>query len=303
MHDIIRIINTEDLPKGADAADLTMDDVVGRYNESLLKKFVRPKDIDKYLEGNKLPHSNSYYKSMDSIGLLPNSGVVVISGRPGHGKSSLMRNMALRKALNGERVVYITYEFCQEEEALNFASTLGDRQRVLDMLGENLLISHELQNIEEIQALANNSYFKGATFFIDYIQKIPSTSFRGDSIGSEAQIRYICNILNEIAIKNNILLVTGSQLTQSRDGSPIQDVVKGARAVEEVASVLLRVWRHNINEGSMLHDMLFKVGNADFTIDVLKNRRGNTSGRIGLYIKEGIILLDRAEIENEDFIL
>ena len=123
--------------------------------------------------------------------------------------------------------------------------------------------------------------FADSVAFIDYIQKVPSAAFSGDSTGSEGHIRHVCNILNDIAISNNVLIITGSQLTQSKDGAPTQDVVKGAKAIEEVASVLLRIWRHNVSEASALHDLLFKKGNADFVIDVRKNRRGQSNIRIG----------------------
>jgi hypothetical protein len=83
-------------------------------------------------------------------------------------------------------------------------------------------------------------------------------------------------------------------LTQSVN-SALQDSVKGAKAIEEVASVLLRIWRHNINEASALNDQMFKYKNFDFTIDVLKNRRGKTNRRLGMMTQQGTILLDESE--------
>lgn len=310
----IRLVNTKHLGVGQDAADLTDDEVIQTYdhvntNNRLLSKFISKSDTLSALKGDVGGSSTSYYKTLDDFISLPTSGIVVIAGRPGHGKSSLMRNLALRKALEGDKVVYITYEFSQQEEVLNFASVLQGRavkvddalsgtniafEKIGDLLGVNLFISHELRNIEDIRDALLTPELKGSAVFIDYIQKIPSSEFKGESIGSEAQIRYVCNVLNDIVITNNILIVTGSQLTQSVN-SALQDSVKGAKAIEEVASVLLRIWRHNINEASALNDQMFKYKNFDFTIDILKNRRGKTNRRLGMMTQQGTILLDESE--------
>lgn len=314
----IRLVSVDGLHKGADAADLTPDEVVSRVVEaqneySPLDNFASLEEFESFLNKDVQASSTTYFNNIDKVAPFPATGVVVIAGRPGHGKSSLMRNIALRKALAGEKVVYVSLEFSQNKEILNFISTYERRpvsidesrgtegyRKIVPLLKKNLLITHKLQNIEQICASLSSESFRGATLVLDYVQKIGSSSSKAEGAGSEAQIRAVCNALNKLVIDNDLLILLGSQLTQAADRSPVFDVVKGGRTIEEVASVVLRIWRHGISEMSSLNDMGFAKGSYNFTIDVLKNRESPAGSRIGLYTVGGLSLADDRNKEIKD---
>lgn len=310
MSQHIKLVSVDGLPVGADAADLSPGEVVDRVQHaaaeySVLDYFTSAEEFDDYLTEDKSATSKTYFKNIDSVSPFPATGVVVIAGRPGHGKSSLMRNIALRKALNGEKVVYLSYEFSQEKEVCNFITTLtgraleredmkssGEYKTIKSLLRSNLLISHKVQSLEQIESVLSKEEFRGATIFIDYIQKVYSTTLKSESPGSESMIRVACNALNRLVLDNDQLIIMGSQLTQAVDKSPVFDVVKGGRSIEEVASMLLRIWRHNVSSSSALNDMVFAKGSYDFTMEVLKNRERPSGERLGLYVTGGIGLSD-----------
>jgi replicative DNA helicase len=306
----IKLVHTTEFPKGYDAADLSPDEVLNKVQESLesspvMDQFISGEDFDKLSKNVDEGQSLTHFNNIDSRAPFPLTGVVVVAGRPGHGKSSLMRNIALRKALNGDKVVYLSYEYSQHNEVLNFISLYEKRnvswgevettpgyKKIKSLLKRNLFISHKISSIEQIKSVLSKDSLRGSTVFLDYIQKIGSSDSRSDPAGSEPQIRAICNTLNSLVIENELLIVAGSQLTQSTERSPAFDVVKGGRTIEEVSSLLLRIWRHNVSISSSLNDMMFALDDYDFTIDVLKNRESTSGDRIGLYTAHGIGLSD-----------
>jgi replicative DNA helicase len=229
---------------------------------------------------------------------------IVIGGRPGTGKTALMLTEAWQAAVRGERVVFFSLEmsaqemavrlfcihtkteneifkdkqkagenFAQFEIFLQFLSSIGDKFVLYDRVGISADYISRIVSYENRQGSLDRVY-------VDYIQLLnhPNKSV----INPEQVISYNSTLLKQIAMRENIVVIAGSQL--SREGEkqnfsssgvsrkPQLIDLRGSGSLEQDGNVVLFTYRaelYNITEDEQGRDTE-GIG----TILVRKNRSG-----------------------------
>jgi len=175
--------------------------------------------------------------------------VLLISGEPGIGKSTLLLQVASEIAKRGKKVLYIS-----GEEAENQIYVRGKR---INALSDNLFILSET-NLERILAILERE--KPDFVIIDSIQTVQSD--RLDSIaGSVSQIKEASGKLVDVAKKLGIPLVIVGQITK-------EGTIAGPKILEHLVDSVAYF------EG--------EKGHAYRVLKIIKNRFGST-GEIAVF--------------------
>ena len=201
----------------------TLEDIVLPYEDEDISKQVFPTGIS----------------SLDEMVQMRRTNFVVIAARASIGKSLFMINQALHNAASGNKTLYVSLEESDIElkKRMLIHIGAGDKDKYKS-INENLIIftpSNASPNsvLDEIARQVKDKDIK--LVFIDYIQlmKYPGMS-DWDSL------RSLTRDLKLFAIKNNILLVTASQLKREVEytGSNLASLY-GSSTIEADANVVI----------------------------------------------------------------
>lgn len=181
-------------------------------------------------------------------------GVILISGDPGIGKSTLLLQIS-DSDFNGKNVIYISGE--------ESTSQIKLRAKRLNVVCRTLKLS-SLNRLEEILGGLEMEKEKTALIIIDSIQTIYSENIDGNS-GSMSQIKYCAQKLIEFAKREHIAIIIVGHVT--KDGA-----IAGPKILE-----------HSVDT------VLYFEGERNYSFRVLrsmKNRFGPTD-ELGIFeIKE-----------------
>ncbi len=169
--------------------------------------------------------------------------IVLLSGEPGIGKSTLIAAMASDYAKNKNSVLYISGE--------ESASQLKTRFNRLNSTAENIRFL-EMVSLEKVVATIEKE--KPAIVIIDSIQTVHSASV-DSSQGSPTTVRYAASVFMELAKRTNTSIVLIGQVT--KDGS-----VAGPKTLEHIVDVVVSL------EGDASHT--YRI------LEAKKNRFGAT---------------------------
>lgn len=147
--------------------------------------------------------------------------MILISGEPGIGKSTLIIQSANSIALNNGAVLYVSGEESEEQVKLR-------ADRVCENLSDNLLIFPET-NIESVLAACEQT--KPKFLVIDSIQTMYSEGLDNTS-GSITQIRACSNILMKYAKTNNVPVFIVAHVNKSGD-------LAGPKTIEHMVDCVL----------------------------------------------------------------
>ncbi len=209
------------------------------------------KPITDIREENNLSRLSTGFKNLDEAfysGFV-NGQVILLSGEPGIGKSTLLLQVAYNIAVNGKKVLYIS-----GEEAVNQIYLRGKR---LNAISENLYILSEtnLDNILSAIEKLNPDFL-----IIDSIQTVYSSRLESVA-GSVSQVRECSGRLTEIAKQKGIATVLVGQIT--KEGS-----IAGPKILEHLVDTVAYF------EGER--------GQAYRVLKIIKNRFGAT-GEIAVF--------------------
>lgn len=177
------------------------------------------------------------------------SGVVLLGGEPGAGKSTLSLKIAESFAKSGERVLYAS-----GEESVTQISLRAQRMGITDT---NISLVHT-SSLEEI--LGHIEQSKPGLFIVDSLQAVASSSLTG-TLGSIQQSREAAHVLNQTAKSVGSKAVLISQITKGGEFA-------GPEAIQHIVDVLMLL------EGSKDSPLKF--------LRTVKNRFGTTD-EIGLF--------------------
>ena len=208
---------------------------IGRKQFQTLEDIVLPSE-DEDISKQVFPTGIS---SLDEMVQMRRTNFVVIAARASIGKSLFMINQALHNAVSGNKTLYVSLEESDIElkKRMLIHIGAGDKDKYKS-INENLIIftpSNASPNsvLDEIARQVKDQDIK--LVFIDYIQlmKYPGMS-DWDSL------RSLTRDLKLFAIKNNILLVTASQLKREVEytGSNLASLY-GSSTIEADANVVI----------------------------------------------------------------
>ena len=209
------------------------------------------KPITHITESDVTDRISTGFNNLDTAldGGIINGQVVLISGEPGIGKSTLLLQIAYNIANHKKKVVYIS-----GEEGLNQIYLRGKR---LNTLSENLYIYSET-NLESIISTVES--IKPNFLIIDSIQTLYSSKLESIA-GSVSQVREVSGKLTYMAKEMNIPIFIVGQIT--KEGS-----IAGPKILEHIVDTVLYF------EGER--------GQAYRVLRVVKNRFGAT-GEIAVF--------------------
>ena len=147
--------------------------------------------------------------------------MILISGEPGIGKSTLIIQSANSIALNNGTVLYVSGEESEEQVKLR-------ADRVCENLSDNLLIFPET-NIESALAVCEQT--KPKFLVIDSIQTMYSEEL-DNTAGSITQIRACSNLLMKYAKTNNVPIFIVAHVNKSGD-------LAGPKTIEHMVDCVL----------------------------------------------------------------
>lgn len=219
--------------------------------------------------------------------------LVIIAGRPGHGKTALAGTIAVNVALKGKRVLMFSMEMSREELLGRFVSRLGgisgdklkkpndmskdEWDRYIKGLNEvsKLPITINSQGAltpSEVANISTRSKGKDGIdlVVIDYLQ-LMSSGNRADSRVNE--ISYITRSLKNLAVKLKVPIILLSQLSRANDKEnrpPRLTDLRDSGSIEQDANTVLLIHR----ESSISDDMkTLELTNKTF-VNIAKQRDG-----------------------------
>lgn len=180
--------------------------IVSRLSEISIK------DKERYTTGS---------QEMDRVlggGLVPGS-LVLVGGDPGIGKSTLLLQICDKVSIPGD-ILYVT-----AEESLSQVKMRGNR---LGVNKEQILMMAETDFSSIHDYIEKN---KPGTVIIDSIQTVFSSEI-SSSPGSVSQVRYITNLLMQIAKKTGVTVIIVGHVTK-------EGTIAGPKVLEHMVDTVL----------------------------------------------------------------
>ena len=307
----IKMLSVSHLEPGADIADeISKEDYIRCFQEAteIESKSPRsPMSWDQIRAQNEF--LNKYkltgFDVIDAHVQLPPSGVFVVEGRTGHGKSAFAINLADNFIKAGHRVVVLSYEMPASRifgrfvrinnPELATADSLMD-EHIPEYLSEALRTgqleiydqSAQFKSADLISLLDSPEY-NGALVVIDYLQIVPMSGNRFEK--HEAIKEQLMDPLRVIANNHGFLVAALSQLTPNY-GSPELDSPRECRDIHMSAEMVLRVW----NRDSFAVHPIYDFAKNNYTVHVVKNRDGEANMVFDCELQKGASVTPKALI-------
>lgn len=189
--------------------------------------------------------------------------LIILAGRPGMGKTTLMLNIAEKLARKDINVGIISLEMTGKPLVLKLVQRYWDfnlMKNIKNLSQEELnRVAEQLREFQELpifisdrfstkieSVLSSLNYFINVhgikVFFIDYLQLIRA------KIGNRVEeLGYITRLLKEFAVENNVSIFLGSQLNRNveyrEDKMPSLADLRESGAIEQDADVVVMLYR------------------------------------------------------------
>ncbi|MEM3827645.1 MAG: replicative DNA helicase [Conexivisphaerales archaeon] len=239
---------------------------------------------DRTFEKKNFSFIQTGYEAVDAVGLFSRGELSVIGGRPSKGKTAFLINLFYRFIQNNYRVLFFTYETSPNVifERM-FAISSGIKYRNIRM---GLLSESEYQHlVETVSSIYDKKdyfsvlnvdleeipthvkEFKPDIILLDYIQVVRTQRNFKKRL---EEIDYIIDFLKNLAVKNNLLLISTSQLNREAEKLNMQYgeytlmALRESGKIEQVADTV-----------SFIQDDRSKDSNPTTKyLDIKKNREG-----------------------------
>ena len=208
------------------------------------------------------------------FGIVPGS-VILLSGDPGIGKSTILLQIALTLCASGKKILYVTGE--ESESQIKLRAERIDSGKDKKVSGDLLIFA--TTNID--RAVEESEHAKPDLIIVDSIQTMASESFPGFP-GSVPQIRYATSRLVTLAKKNNIPVILVGHVTK-------EGIVAGPMILSHMVDTVLYMEGEKLTGTRILRSF--------------KNRFGDTN-EVGIFLMEekGLISVSESSqfIEKND---
>ena len=180
--------------------------------------------------------------------------LILISGEPGIGKSTLIIQTAQNVAASGRKVLYVSGEESDEQIKLR-------ADRVCGNLSDNLFVLAET-NIENVETVCEN--MKPDLLIVDSIQTMYSDQL-DSAPGSISQVRQIGNVLMRLGKSTDMPVFIVAHVTKSGD-------LAGPKTVEHLVDCVLNFTGERDQELRILRSYKNRFGTTSeigaFTVSV-----------------------------------
>lgn len=243
------------------------------------------------------------YKELDKYLHIPRGAISIIAGRPGHGKTTFMLNLALNMARKypDKKFYFFSYEEAERWLAVkllmiacghvfnnqkNLACYIeylkglypGGREPIIEQARKEvagLLSSGRITLIynnaaadeiaDMVQAFADRENV-GAVF-VDYIQKVPAKPSNGKFTAAYQKIQAASEALRDAAVKADVPLIMGAQFrrTDSIDKKAVLrlDNLRESGDIEQDANVVLGIYNKTAVD---LEEALTNTTGVEFSV-------------------------------------
>lgn len=243
-------------------------------------------------------------RNLDTLlGGIPRGVLTIVAGRPGHGKTTLLQTIVREAGRYHDTPILYSYEdsdlsFGQRElasatgvathkirsldmtrgefESFGVHASKAARRRWRIAQASGMTVEQVCADVRSERARAKErGEAMGGLVVVDYLQRMPvDTKARYDQ-----ELGRICNALVDLAVRENIAVIAGSQLNRGienrTDKMPQLSDLRDSGRLEELAKVVLAVHRPAKYEP-----------HADptlFQVCVLKNHQGEADVRASLH--------------------
>jgi DNA repair protein RadA/Sms len=227
----------------------------GKKSENGKKK---PSDYKPITDFSKISDSKAHknrlstgYSELDRVlgGGLVGGEVVLISGEPGVGKSTILMQVALNMAKKGKEILYV----CGEESPSQLYSRLdrisdGKPSKKFD----NLKVT-DSTDVDEIASLVEAKGFD--MVIVDSIQSVSSESSRG-FVGSVSQVRVSGTVLTRIAKQTGTPIFVVGQINKMGN-------VAGPKILEHIVDAVVYIEGEQFNQYRIVRGMKNRYGSTN----------------------------------------
>lgn len=178
-------------------------------------------------------------------GIVPGE-IILLSGEPGVGKSTILLQVALNLSKN-MRILYV----CGEESPSQLLSRL-ERLNVKDSVPNNIFVTNDIV-VENIFALINDEKFD--LLIVDSVQSVTSNTSKGYP-GSISQVRASGSVLTRLSKTTGIPTLLVGQITKGGD-------IAGPKILEHIVDCVLYIEGGEFNQYRILRGMKNRFGSTN----------------------------------------
>ena len=316
-----------DAQQKSDAGDITgAEDTLARaLREVRISRGIEPPEpylLDDLIADilSTAPAMASGYKKLDELARIPIGALTIIAGRPGHGKTALQLNLLanLMKGYPNKKFYYFSYEEARKviglklimilsDENLNEKTNIGayinylqdkrgSNKKIEDAIAEykeltltgRLSISDEMYRADDLATVIDTLATRGDTgaVIVDYIQRIPLG--RKSDGQRYLDIKYISSLLLEQAVRHDIPIILGAQLTRDTTSTrPKLDNMRESGDIEQDASLVLGLYTKAVDDREEQKGS--QAQPVDMEVYILKNRTGHAGGKFTLLFNQPVL--------------
>ena len=316
-----------DAQQKSDAGDITgAEDTLARaLREVRISRGIEPPEpylLDDLIADilSTAPAMASGYKKLDELARIPIGALTIIAGRPGHGKTALQLNLLanLMKGYPNKKFYYFSYEEARKviglklimilsDENLNEKTNIGayinylqdkrgSNKKIEDAIAEykeltltgRLSISDEMYRADDLATVIDTLATRGDTgaVIVDYIQRIPLG--RKSDGQRYLDIKYISSLLLEQAVRHDIPIILGAQLTRDTTSTrPKWDNMRESGDIEQDASLVLGLYTKAVDDREEQKGS--QAQPVDMEVYILKNRTGHAGGKFTLLFNQPVL--------------
>jgi len=216
--------------------------------------------------------------NLDAQASIPPHGVTVVAAKSGHGKTTMLLNLAFNMASHytDKHFFFFSYEQPREDLARRIITIWNNTKNPakLEEIGKRLWLIDNSYPVNDLIAAISHLHQKHGdktgAFFVDYIQEIPSG---GAFKMRQLELAYISRALRETTTRHKIPIIVGAQARRDMSGKRVTlDDIREAGDIGNIAWLVLGLWNHTAHEAQT--ENTEGGPTMDLDVFVLKNRDG-----------------------------